>query len=91
MSPLKEGPRRAARGGLSRGGTQVSHACIYRHKLKGRTPSRVANPKARRPVQAAHDPILANIRWPPPVDVPAQERTEQRSAYSLEHSSLAYD
>ncbi|CBN76237.1 expressed unknown protein [Ectocarpus siliculosus] len=87
----KGGRRGSVRRGLSRGDTQASHACIYRHKHKGRTPSRVANPKARRPVQAAHDPILANTRWPPPVDVPAQERTEQRSAYSLEHSFLAYD
>lgn len=45
VSPLQGGRRGPVRGGLSRGDTQASHACFYRHKHKGRTPSRVANPQ----------------------------------------------
>ncbi|CAM9877413.1 unnamed protein product, partial [Scytosiphon promiscuus] len=82
--------RRGARRELS-WDPQASHGCIYRHEQKSRTPSHIANPKARRPSRVRSDPILANTRWPPPVVVRARDRTEQRSAFSLEHSFLAYE
>ncbi|CAM9969300.1 unnamed protein product [Pylaiella littoralis] len=81
-------------GGASRGlsrSTRASHACIYRHQPKARTPSRIANPNARQPTRARKGPILENTRWPPAVVVRACDRTEQRSAFSLEHSFLAYE
>ena len=43
----QKGERGNSRRQLS-GGPQTSHGCIYRHKLKARTPSRVANPKVLR-------------------------------------------
>eukprot|EP00903_Cladosiphon_okamuranus_P021790 g20036.t1 len=85
-----KGVRGSSRRELSRG-AQASHGCIYRHKHKARTPSRIANPKARRPTRTRADPILANVRWPPPVEVRDCDRTEQRSAFSIEHSFLAYE
>ncbi len=47
--------------------------------------------QARRPPRTRMDPILANTRWPPPVEVRERDRTEQRSAYTLEHSFLALE
>eukprot|EP00752_Nemacystus_decipiens_P009877 g8812.t1 len=51
LNKALQGERENSRRQMSRG-SQASHGCIYRHKLKARTPSRIANPKARRPTRA---------------------------------------
>ncbi|CAN0003631.1 unnamed protein product, partial [Choristocarpus tenellus] len=46
--------------------------------------------KARRPVRQPYDPILANQRWPTPLEVPARHRTEYLHNFSWDHSVAAY-
>ncbi|CAM9127462.1 unnamed protein product [Discosporangium mesarthrocarpum] len=76
-------------GGETVGADELSTGCGFPHKHKGKTAPRIANPKARWIPPKPYDPILANKRWPPPVDVPPSKRTEYLRNFSWDHSIAA--